>query len=287
MTAKIYRSLFVSLAVAGLCFLMFGCSVEAAKLDSPRSEAKAVPNSEAAAKKFASGSTIEIEPNSPADTVRAFYQNLKEGKIRAAIYLTNLRPAVEGLTDAELKEFQVDFEAVASQVPEKLEINGEIITADNATVTVKLPGEDADKLEVQEIRLHREGDIWVIQTVDGEAEKKVKQEGKNYFFALRIETHHDEARGMLDRIAKAQMVYATQNSGSYGQIADLIGMGLLPEDIKTPESTGYVYSLKLSEDKKTYTATAAPAAYGKTGKLTFTVELNGKSPRLTSRDEGK
>lgn len=285
MTAKLYRSVLVSLAIAGLCFLMLGCAVEAAKQETPNSESatmKAEP-----AKKFASGATIEIEPNSPADTVRAFYQNLREGKIRAAIYLTNLRPAIEGLTDTELKEFQVDFEAVAANVPEKLEINGEIVSGESATVTAKLPGTNPDKMEVQQIHLRRDNGVWVILSVDDDAEKKVKQEGKNYFYALRIETHEEEARQMLDRIAKAQMVYSPQNGGNYGEIAELVGAGLLPDDVKSSASTGYVYNLKLSPDKKNYTATAAPAAYGKTGKLTFTVELNGKSPRLTSRDEGK
>jgi hypothetical protein len=287
MTAKLYRSVLVSLAVAGVCFLMIGCSVEAAKREVPNSEPEAATKAEPAGKRFASGATIEIEPNSPADTVRAFYQNLREGKIRAAIYLTNLRPAIEGLTDAELKDFQVDFEAVARQVPEKLEINGEIVTGDNATVTAKLPGEDPDKLEVQEVHLRRDNGVWVILSVDEEAEKKVKEEGKNYFFTLKIETHQDEARKMLDRIAKAQMVYAAQNGGSFSEMADLIGAGLLPDDVRSSDSTGYVYSLKLSPDKKNYTATAAPAAYGKTGKLTFTLELKGKTPTLTSRDEGK
>jgi hypothetical protein len=287
MTAKLYRSVLVSLAVAGVCFLMIGCAVEAARREVPNSESATVKKAEPAGKKFASGATIEIEPNSPADTVRAFYQNLKEGKIRAAIYLTNLRPAIEGLTDAELKEFQVDFEAIAAQVPEKLEINGEIVSGETATVTAKLPGDNPDKLEVQEIHLRRDNGVWVILSVDEDAEKKVKQEGKNYFYALRIETHEEEAKQMLDRIAKAQMVYVAQNGGNYGEIANLIGAGLLPDDVRSSESTGYIYSVKLSPDKKNYTATAAPAAYGKTGKLTFTVELNGKSPRLTSRDEGK
>ena len=287
MTAKLYRSVLVSLAVAGLCFLMLGCAVEAAKRETPNSGSTTSTKVDPAGKKFASGATIEIEPNSPADTVRAFYQNLREGKIRAAIYLTNLRPAIEGLTDTELKEFQVDFEAIAAQVPEKLEINGEIVSGETATVTAKLPGDNPDKLELQEIHLRRDNGVWVILSVDEDAEKKVKQEGKNYFYTLKIETHQEEAKQMLDRIAKAQMVYAPQNGGNYGEIPELIGAGLLPDDVRSSASTGYLYNLKLSPDKKNYTATAAPAAYGKTGKLTFTVELNGKSPKLTSRDEGK
>src|SRR5215217_4397971 len=85
------------------------------------------------------GATIEIKPESPADTVRAFYKSLREKRFREAIFLTNLRPAIEGLTDTELKEFQVDFETLSVQVPEELQINGEIISGDSATVTARLP----------------------------------------------------------------------------------------------------------------------------------------------------
>src|SRR5215212_8555574 len=74
--------------------------------------------------------TIKIEPNSPADTVRVFYKDLREKRFREAIYLTNLRPAIEGLTDSELKEFQLDFEAIAKHVPEQIQINGEIVSGE-------------------------------------------------------------------------------------------------------------------------------------------------------------
>ena len=139
-----------------------GCSVAA-----PKTEAETiVPNTVAAPK----GATIKIEPNSPADTVRVFYKNLREKRFREAIFLTNLRPAVEGLTDKELKEFQVDFEAIAKNVPAEVEINGEITSGDSATVTAKLPGDDLDKPEIQEVRLRRENGVWVILTVDEAAE---------------------------------------------------------------------------------------------------------------------
>lgn len=266
-----------------LAFCAAGCSVEASK--ATPEELKAAVKTEAA--KTTHGATIEIEPNGPADTVRVFYKLLREKKFRAAISLTNLRPAIEGLTDAELKEFDVDFETIAGLVPAEIEINGEIVTGDLATVTAKLPADD-DKLEMQEIKLRKEGDIWVILSADDDAEKMIRKEGKNYFFALRIETHEDEARRMLDRISKAEMVYALQNSGSYGEIPQLVGAGFLPDDAETSASTGYKYSVAIAPDKRSYSAKAEPAVYGKTGKLTFTVELNDKKqPHLTSNDYGK
>jgi len=289
MTANPDRNLLPLFVALTLCLAALGCSVAAAKHEASEdaSVSRSTSKVSSATKRYASGATIEIARNSPADTVRVFYQNLREGKIRAAIYLTNLRPAIEGLTDAELKEFQVDFEAVGRQVPEKLEINGEITTGDRATVTVKLPGaDDPDRLEIQEVHLRRDGVVWVILSVDEEAEKKVKQEGKNYFSVLKIETHQDEARKMLDRIAKAQIAFAAQNGGVFGEMAQLIDSGFLPEDARSSESTGYAYAVKLAADKKTYSATATPAVYGKTGRLTFSVELKGNKPHLSSRDDG-
>jgi hypothetical protein len=212
---------------------------------------------------------------------------MREKKFRDALFLTNLRPAIEGLTDTELKEFQVDFEAIAAVVPEEVQINGEIISGDLATVTAKLPGE-ADKLEIQEIRLRNVGGVWVILSADEEAEKKIAKEGKNYFYSLKIETHQEEARAMLDRISKAQMVYSMQNGGSYGEIPTLVAAGFLPLDVQSSDSTGYTYSVQLTADKKSYSSKAEPAVYGKTGKLTFFVELNKKGQaHLTSKDLGK
>ena len=259
-----------------------GCSVEASRKPDVKE-----PKTENAAAAPAKGGTIRIEPNSPADTVRAFYNSLREKRFREAIYLTNLRPAIEGLTDAELKEFQVDFEAISLQVPADLQINGEIVSGDSATVTAKLPGEDTDKLEIQEVKLRREGGVWIILTVDAVAEKKIKAEGKNYFYQLRIETHEDEAREMLDRISKAEMAFALTNNNSYGDIPALIKAGFLPADVQTSESTGYKYELKLSADKNVYSVSAVPSEYGKTGKLSFAVQLDAKrSARLTSKDNG-
>jgi len=262
-----------------------GCSVEASKADMPE-KAPSNVGSRAVSEQVPPG-TIEIKPGSPAETVRAFYAKLRERKIREAIFLTNLRPAIEGLTDDELKEFAVDFAAVAANVPAELEINGEIISGDTATVTAKLPNEDNDKVELQQINLRREGEVWIILSADPETEKRIQKEGKNYFLALRIETHENEAKKMLDRIAKAEMVYSLQNKGEYTEFAKLIELGFLPSDVTSSETTGYNYSLKLAGDRKTYSASATPAVYGKSGRLSFLLSLDAEGkPKLRSGDNG-
>jgi outer membrane lipoprotein-sorting protein len=267
-----------------------GCAVKAAKTgenssgktDSKQAQATSYTTE---SKLSASKAATRIEPNSPADTVRVFYKNLRERRFREALFLTNLRPAVESLTDDELKDLQVDFEPLAAQIPTDIQINGEIISKGKAAVTAKLPDNETGEMKLQEIKLREENGVWVILTVDEAAEAQVKKEGKNYFFALRIETHHNEARAMLNRIAKAQMIYSPQTNGLYGEMTTLIEKNLLPDDAQTAQTTGYNYRIELSEDKKKYTAIAAPSAYGKTGKLTFWFEVGGgKKLVIKSKD---
>ena len=151
---------------------------------------------------------ITFAPNSPADTIRLFYKNLREKHFREAIMLTNLRVAVENLSDAEMRDLNADFEPLAAQIPAELQISGEIITAGKAVVTVKLPNEDTGALEDKVFNLQRENDAWIYLMADAETAAAARKEGKNYFFMLRQEVHHGEARSMLAQIVKAETVYA-------------------------------------------------------------------------------
>jgi len=279
-----------SLLTAIFSVLMIGgCAVEAAKVSdsdkiAPVKNADLNPSVKLFSK-TTKGATIEIEKDSPADTVRVFYKNLRENRFREAMFLTNLRPAIEGLTDTELGELQLDLAPIAQQIPAEIEINGEIISGNYATVTAKLPDNETKQIELQEIRLRKEGNFWVILTVDEQSEDTIKKEGNKYFFNLRMQTHESEAKAMMERVSKAQMVYALQNGGIYGEITALVEKGFLPEDALTSESTGYNYKITLTSDKKKYYATAEPAVFGKTGKLSFLLELDdNKSPRLTAKE---
>ncbi len=280
-------------AIAALTLsLTFGCSTAEPKTNATSAEAakgttanSASPGAvDPAAPK---GPSITIDKGGPADTVRAFYQLLREKKFRDAIFLTNLRPAIEGLTETELKDFSLDFEALAGQVPAAIEINGEIISGDRATVTANLPAGDDGKTETQQIKLRKTGAVWVILTVDEEAEARIKRDGKNYFYVLRIETHEDEAKKMLERLAKAEIAYSLQNGGVVADIETLIGAGLLPEDIRTSASTGYNYSLTILPTKTRYFANATPAEYGKSGKRSFLLEPDEKGySHISGKENG-
>jgi hypothetical protein len=231
------------------------------------------------------GAKIKINKNSPADTVMTFYSRLRENKFRDAIVLTNLRPAIEGLSDAEMKDLGVDFGFLAQKIPAKTPINGEITTGIKATVTIELPDNETDKTTLQKINLREENGNWIILTVDEKAENEVKKEGKNYFFALRMDVHHKEAKAMLDRIGKAQMIYSMQNGGKFGDLESLVNKGFVPQDAVNSVTTGYNYNVKLAENQSQYTATATPEVYGKTGKLSFALKITSeKQPELVSRD---
>jgi hypothetical protein len=266
-----------------------GCAVEAAKV-SERDKLAPVKNADLettvkASTKTTRGATIEIDKDSPADTVRVFYKSLRENRFREAMFLTNLRPAIEGLTDTELAELQLDLAPIAQQIPAEIEINGEIISGNYATVTAKLPDNETKQITLQEIRLRKAGDFWVILTIDEQAEDTVKKEGNKYFFNLRLQTHESEAKAMMERVSKAEMVYALQNGGVYGEMTALVEKGFLPEDALTADSTGYNYKITLAPDKKKYFATAEPAVFGKTGKLSFLLEIDDKKyPRLTAKE---
>ncbi len=285
---KRFTNFFLLTAIFSV-LMIGGCTVEAAKNeDGEKTSAAKTTELQSSVKtsaKTTKGAAIEIEKDSPADTVRVFYKSLRENRFREAMFLTNLRPAIEGLTDAELQELQLDLAPIAQQIPSEIEINGEIISGNYATVTAKLPDNETKQMELQEIRLRKEGNYWMILTVDENAEATIKKEGNKYFFNLRLQTHESEAKVMMERVSKAQMVYALQNGGLYGEMAALVDKGFLPEDALTADSTGYNYKIFVSSDKKKYSATAEPAIYAKTGKLSFLLELDDKkNSRLTAKD---
>lgn len=270
------------LSIYLLFALVSGCTVAAKTEDKPTVEKteKSTSATQSETKNSPKASRIQFAQNSPADIIRQFYKNLREKRFREAMMMTNLRPAIEGLTDVEMQDLNSDFEPLAAQVPAEIEINGEIVTNNLATVTAKMPDEDTGILELKEFKLRRENNQWVILTADDEAERMAKKEGKNYFFMLRLDVHHAEAQSMMERIAKAQMVYSMQNGGSYGDIPALVSQNLLPADIQNAQSTGYRYNISLSSDKKSYSASAEPAVYGKTGKLSFYMEYNEKDKKM-------
>jgi hypothetical protein len=215
-------------------------------------------------------------PRSPSETVREFYKNLRERKFREAFSLSIYRPAIEPLKPEEFEDLRPDFEkmalAVNEKLPEKVEVMGETISGDLATVFVKvLDADGKEKMEPAGLVLI--DGAWVIGARDDL--EIVKKAGKKFFFNARIDAHHSDVQDMLTRISLALLLYNQQHNGQFANLPTLIAAGLLPKDLEGTESTGYRFQIKVSADAKTWSAHAEPAVYGRTGRLSFFMDAAG------------
>lgn len=208
----------------------------------------------------------------PTETVNEFYKAMREKRFREAFAVSIYKPALEGLSAAEFEDLRPDFERIAANVPEKVEINGEQISGETATVFVKVADGDA-AAQAEPVGLMRQDGAWIIG--DKESQEAVKKSGKEFFFKARIDTHHGEVQRMLQRIMLAEIAYSSQHNGALADLPTLITVAYVPKDIEGTETTGYRFHITLGKDGKTYTAGAEPASYGRTGRLSFYLDSNG------------
>src|SRR5712664_2127000 len=98
---------------------------------------------------------------SPSDTVREFYKAMREKKFREAFDLSIYKPAIDPLKPQEFEDLRPDFEKMAAVIPEAVNISGEQISGNTATVFVKV--KEGDNPEQSEpITLMREDGAWII-----------------------------------------------------------------------------------------------------------------------------
>jgi hypothetical protein len=212
--------------------------------------------------------TTAAQARTPTETVRAFYKALREKRFREAFAISIYKPAVEGLSQKEFEELRPEFDKMAAAVPDNVEISGEQISGDTATVFVKVTSDDPGAAAQSEpITLMRRNGEWIIG--DPESEKVVQADGKEFFLKARIKTHHSEVESMMERIMLAETVYAQQHTGQFADLSMLVNAGLVPKDIEATESTGYHFHITLAPDHKGYTAGAEPALYNETGKFSY------------------
>jgi hypothetical protein len=180
------------------------------------------------------------------------------------------------LTQQEFEDFRPDFEkmalAINEKVSEKLDVSGEQISGDAATVFLKMLDADG-KEKVEPVMLIKVGNQWILGNAAHLAE--VRKAGKKYLFDARINAHHDDVQDMLTRISLGQVLYSQNRSGQFGNMAELIAAGVIPKDIETVESTGYRFQVNRSTDGKSWYATAEPAQYGRSGRLSFYLDATG------------
>lgn len=211
-------------------------------------------------------------PRSPSDTVREFYKAMREKRFREAFALSIYKPAIEPLKAQEFEDLRPDFERMAAVIPNPVNLGGEQISRDLATVFVKIKEGDKPE-EAEPIMLILLDGVWIIG--DRENQAIVKKAGKQFFFNARIDTHHDEVQAMLIRISLAQLNYSQQHEGRFADLATLITLGLLPKDLEATESTGYRFHVNAFAGGKTWNATAEPAQYGRSGRLSFFMDATG------------
>lgn len=216
---------------------------------------------------------------SPSDTVREFYKAMREKRFREAFDLSIYKPAIDPLKPQEFDDLRPDFEKMAAAIPAAVNITGEQISGDAATVFVKVKEGEAPE-QSEPVSLMRAAGAWIIG--DKENQEIVKKAGKQFFFNARIDTHHDEVQAMLTRISLAQLVYSQQHNGLFGDLAILIAAGLVPKDLEGTESTGYRFHINSVNAGKSWNAAAEPAQYGRTGKLSFYMDAAG----VRSGDKG-
>jgi hypothetical protein len=214
----------------------------------------------------------QTQPRSPTETVREFYKTMREKKFKEAFAMSIYQPAIDGLSAAEFEDLRTDFDRMAAAIPENVNLTGEQISGEAATVFVKVKEGDA-AAQAEPISLIRVNGVWIIG--DKENEAIVKKAGKDFFFNARIDTHHSEVQNIFQRITLAQVVYSQQHNGQYGTLAELITAGLVPKDLEGTESTGYSFHVNRSEDGKSWYSTAEPAQYGRTGRLSFFLDSAG------------
>jgi hypothetical protein len=217
-------------------------------------------------------SSLGQNQRTPTDTVREFYKAMREKRVKEAFALSIYKPAIDGLSPEEFNDLKPDFEAMAAAIPEKVDLTGEQISGQEATVFVKVKDTESGGQAEPVSLIQNEGN-WIIG--DRQNQEVVKQAGKNFFFNARIDTHHSEVQNMMQRISLAQAVYGQQHKGQFADMAGLIAVGLLPKDLEGTQSTGYRFRIIVAGDKKSWTAAAEPAQYGRTGKLSFFMDSSG------------
>jgi len=212
----------------------------------------------------------------PTETMREFYRMMRERKFREAFGMTIYRAAIEGLSTQEYDDLKPDFDkmaiAVSEKIPEKVDITGEQISGDAATVFVKVVDGDG-KEKIEPASLIKIDNAWIVG--DRENLELVRKEGKKFFFEARINAHHSDVQDMMTRISLAQVAFAGTHGSQFGNMADLITAGFLPKDIEGTESTGYRFQVVRAADGKSWYATAEPAQYGRTGRLSFYLDASG------------
>jgi hypothetical protein len=211
-------------------------------------------------------------PRTPSDVVREFYKAMREHRFKEAWSMSVYKPAVNGLSADEMEDLRPLFEAQAAPIPEQLQIDDEKITGNTAKVFVRLPPSDSSpQVTSKSVDLIKSDGGWIIGTTD--EQETVKKAGGRYFLDALIDLNQDNMGDVLKRLVGMEAVYAAAHDGAYGELKALVAAGLMSDDMFDQRLSGYTFHLTING--KTYLATAEPAHYGRTGKLSYWMDQTG------------
>jgi hypothetical protein len=210
----------------------------------------------------------------PSDVVREFYKAMREHRFKDAWTLTIYKPAVQDLNAEEMEDLRADFEEKAALIPEQIEITGEQIKGNIATVFVKVPVTEATpQITSEPVNLINSGGVWIIG--DEAHEAIVKKAGRRFFLDALLDEHQSDIADLLKRLIAVQIVYSSQHNGAFGDLPALIATDLIAKESGDPKAAGYNIRITVAKDGKSYVATAEPTRYGHTGKLSFWMDQTG------------
>jgi hypothetical protein len=207
-------------------------------------------------------SAQDHKTGSPSFVVQQFYKLLHAKRYAEGFRYSIFSLALEGLSADELRDLEPDFERIATALPEQVEIRGEEISGDKATVFIKLPNE----AQAQEVGLIKVASEWIIG--DRETQKLLKNQGRDYFFNERIRISEAEANEWLQEILGAQLVYFKAKQ-RYTGLDELIKLGGVSRQLANEAVNGYRFAVAPSQDGQSFVVTAVPVKYGRTGRLSF------------------
>ncbi len=213
----------------------------------------------------------------PARVVLDFYHALRERQFREAFALSIYKPAITSLSAQEFAELQPEFEKMSTAVPDAVELGGEQISGDEATVFARRADDPTSKVE--EIQLIRVGGVWLYG--DLKSYQVVQSKGAAFFPDARIDSHHEEVQQVLLLIAKNEATYAAQHGGVYADVPALIASKPALRDDVESDTLGYTFRVLLSKDTRTYAVMAEPVKYGHTGRLSFYMDAGGYKSKDT------
>jgi hypothetical protein len=219
----------------------------------------------------------------PSETVRAFYAFLRARRVREAFDLSIYRSIVGTLSPEEFEELRPEFEKLGEAVPPEIGIYGEQISGDRATVFAVISTDPGAKQEA--IDVIRADGAWLVGS--RENYDAVRREGKELFFKARVETHHEEVRQVLVKIANAEAAYAAQNGGAYADLPALARTEMaarigLADDLDALPTLGYRVTFAPGKGEQGYRVGAEPLRYGRTGRLSFYMDKTG----IQTKDNG-